>query len=533
MISVSLRTTLWLITIVAVLPYILFDLVTSISDYALLDSRLHALVGLFAVIFSAIAYKAFGSIIEDEHFFSVVKMPDSGLPLDSYGQLFFRIKNIGFYYYQGKVAHQFKVSSHVSRVFIFLIFLGLGFNTFNQREINVLSNFAQYQSKDRYCQIEDKKKAATEVRPECRLIIRAYELGYAKDLGSCGADLEEAPKPCDMRYEDEPFFHYAYRRAVGTFDQLKRLSSESSPAKMQALVDRDVKRFKPMVNEMLAGLNNDPRSLHIVITNLPTPDIGISKRIASKLTPSSCINEYRLLPNKAEHISSRSKLGNTFHFVSGHLLFDSAYETTVANCIEYDYRWEVLPEICQAITSNPVEALKQQGYIAKIDQLIDRLDRRKITKPLSTAPQIKEISSIQCLSFGEFQTQMDVKSFKYRNHDFSFVWKRVSIPSLTSETPLRIFRESAHAFNPSFRYSQLSSRQSVNLSQEKSVTEELFNDSGFLLTRLGFLRDADIFIGSEWLLQRSDLLDLYPYYLHLNHFIESFRTRYKENYQRM
>lgn len=502
-------------------------------EYALLDSRLHAMIGFFSVVFSAIAYKALKAEIQDEHFLAIGKIPETGPVSENDGQYLFQLKGYAVYYFHGVQKQQFRLSPNLSRAIIFVLFLGLGFNLFSHREINVLAKFSNHKSHGQYCTVDNKPTATAEVRPECRLIYRAFELGYAKDLGSCGKSKEDKPKPCDLRYEDEPFFHFAYRRMLHTREILKAAAEQSSPESLKQLVERDSKRFEPMVKEQFADLNNDPRSYHIVLTNLPPPELSVKTRIERELNPSSCIREYKRMPNRMEQIKSRDQLGSAFHFASGHLLFDSGYATTVANCKEFDFRWQILPEYCQALMSNPASELAKQSLSPALDRLLERLERRKIARPHVKQLQAKEVASIQCISFGEFQTSIEEKEFDYHGAKLAITWKKVSIPALTTETPLRIFRESAHAYNSNFRFSQLTSHQSIDIHGDGLVPEELFTPTDFLLSRLGFLRDADIFIGNPWLLQRSDLLDLYPYYLHLNNFIENFRTRYKDKYKRL
>ena len=69
MISASFRTTAWCLILIATTLYVVPNLIVNLPDYALLDSRLHALIGFFAVVFSALAHKALTfSGDEDEHF---------------------------------------------------------------------------------------------------------------------------------------------------------------------------------------------------------------------------------------------------------------------------------------------------------------------------------------------------------------------------------------------------------------------------------------------------------------------------------
>ena len=47
------------------------------------------------------------------------------------------------------------------------------------------------------------------------------------------------------------------------------------------------------------------------------------------------------------------------------------------------------------------------------------------------------------------------------------------------------------------------------------------------------VRSADLFLGNDWLARRPDLLEVYPYHLHLQNFIEIFRRQYRQHEGRL
>ena len=55
----------------------------------------------------------------------------------------------------------------------------------------------------------------------------------------------------------------------------------------------------------------------------------------------------------------------------------------------------------------------------------------------------------------------------------------------------------------------------------------------YRLTRLELLRDADIFLGHDWLAKRADVLAVYPYHVHMKNLIELFRTLYRTHRSRL
>ena len=47
------------------------------------------------------------------------------------------------------------------------------------------------------------------------------------------------------------------------------------------------------------------------------------------------------------------------------------------------------------------------------------------------------------------------------------------------------------------------------------------------------LENVDIFLGNNWVLEREDLLGVYPYHIHLKNYVESFRAEYQESRGRL
>ena len=55
----------------------------------------------------------------------------------------------------------------------------------------------------------------------------------------------------------------------------------------------------------------------------------------------------------------------------------------------------------------------------------------------------------------------------------------------------------------------------------------------YLLSRLETLENVDIFLGNNWVLERKDLLDVYPYHVHLRNYVDSFRDTYRDKHGRL
>ena len=92
---------------------------------------------------------------------------------------------------------------------------------------------------------------------------------------------------------------------------------------------------------------------------------------------------------------------------------------------------------------------------------------------------------------------------------------------------IRLYKQLAALMAPGFGYGRLTSNQAIAATPEEAALAETFRQPAFWLTRLDLLRDADLFLGNDWLAKRPDLLEVYPYHLHLQNFIEVFRRQYK------
>jgi hypothetical protein len=98
---------------------------------------------------------------------------------------------------------------------------------------------------------------------------------------------------------------------------------------------------------------------------------------------------------------------------------------------------------------------------------------------------------------------------------------------------IRLYKQLAALMAPGFGYGRLTSNQAFGVTPEEAALADTFRQSAFWLTRLDLLRDADLFLGNDWLARRPDLLEVYPYHLHLQNFIEVFRRQYRQHEGRL
>ena len=81
-----------------------------------------------------------------------------------------------------------------------------------------------------------------------------------------------------------------------------------------------------------------------------------------------------------------------------------------------------------------------------------------------------------------------------------------------------------------FRFAKLSRAllSAAALDQgSQEVPAAAFSGRAGYLAKLDFLASTDIFLGHDWVRTRADLLDVYPYHLHMKNFIEVFRRQYR------
>jgi len=98
---------------------------------------------------------------------------------------------------------------------------------------------------------------------------------------------------------------------------------------------------------------------------------------------------------------------------------------------------------------------------------------------------------------------------------------------------IRLYKQLAALMAPGFGYGRLTSNQAFGATPEEAAIADTFRQPAFWLTKLDLLRDADLFLGNDWLAKRPDLLEVYPYHLHLQNFIEIFRRQYTQHAGRL
>jgi hypothetical protein len=213
-------------------------------------------------------------------------------------------------------------------------------------------------------------------------------------------------------------------------------------------------------------------------------------------------------------------------------MFNPAYKPVIAQCGEVIVHWGAPPDTCARLVAQPRETLAQQAALASVDELLAwrqrkaelaRLHLRELGEP---APADR-VASFQCLMFGEADQPPTDREVAIEGEQLHV--RAIQMARLGGDggSQIRLYKRVAELFADGFGYGRLTSAESVSAQAGDATMVASFRDPELLLTKLDLLRDADLFLGNEWLTDRPDLLEVYPYHVHLKNFVEIFRRQYK------
>jgi hypothetical protein len=393
-----------------------------------------------------------------------------------------------------------------------------------------------------YCKPPVPPKHDTRPRQGCTLVERAYRLGYTTSLGSCAPAAEEraVDQVCTQRQLDEPYFHFAWRRLGDRVDQLR--TTDDKPGSLDRL-ERQFDHLVAMVGTTLATVAMQPRSSHHLFTNLPDPRPALDDRVAGLLDRGCGARLVHLphFPHIADGPAGPSKL---FEHVLAQLMFNPSYKPIIAQCEEVVVHWAAPPDTCARLAAHPLDTLAGSGALDAVRGVLRWRTTRAETRALDSAlglahapdlPSAQRIVSFQCLMFDpgappaaplERTLELDGERLAVRE-------VRTRPLAGDDSSQIRLYKQLAALMAPGFGYGRLTSNQAVGAAPEEAALAETFRQPAFWLTKLDQLRDADLFLGNDWLARRPELLEVYPYHVHLQNFIEIFRRQYKQHEGRL
>ena len=415
-----------------------------------------------------------------------------------------------------------------------------------------------------YCpenfEAEIKEDLAIEVSPACELLFRAYKLGYADSLGDCIKDDDKDPfkmEVCRLRQHDEPFLHYTYRKLKTFFSSKKKYATIDQLQKEAEKWDLQLKSLKDYFSFAALTMTASKRATHHIFTNLENPKGAFIGYLNGILNKGGCIKEFADMERQLEIDPLDEKKGaKKMHYSYGQLLFHAGYKKAVGYCREYVVHWGLSQASCQKMAENPEGFLQSIGAYEDVKTVIDRygLEKRlsslekklleidnpkeketKENKSFQKAIEnhkkmgLKQAISFQCL----FEKEAEPRKMTYKADLFgqSFTINEHSYrpPKTDSheKIPTRRLKDLSELLSPGFKYSGFTSNQKITASTAKEIKAHFAKNDKFMLTKLETLLDADILLGHKWLHDREDLLEVYPWYYHLYHFVDMFRRDYK------
>lgn len=424
----------------------------------------------------------------------------------------------------------------VLRALYIAIFIGLGVVTVNNRAVALLrdtpATFAH--SGSQWCPEPKPPELERHDDQGCKLVIRAYQLGYAKSLGSCGPKqaAARAEPVCRKRQRDEPYAHYAWRLLDRALNG--EAPGDATGGEAPGLIDRferQLDHVEALYDSTVDSVAMRPRSSHHLFTNLPDPRPSLGDRVRSAAARGcgARLAQLAYFPRMADTPAGPSLL---LEQVIDQLVFNPAYKPVVAQCGETVIHWGAAADTCARIVDAPRAVLAEQAALASIDELL-RWRQRKAElaglhmRELGEPVTADRIASVQCLMFGAVEQAPVERMIELDGERLAVRDARMTPLAADGASQIRLYKRLAELFAEGFGYGRLTSNESFGAQAADATMVAAFRAPGFQLTKLDLLRDADLFLGNEWLTDRPDLLEVYPYHLHLKTFVEIFRRQYK------
>jgi hypothetical protein len=375
----------------------------------------------------------------------------------------------------------------------------------------------------------------------CKLVLRAYKLGYTKELGTCApkdqAQGTQLGDVCRRRQLDEPYLHYAWRVFERRTDELLEERSGHQALALGTQLDH----LGAMFHAMFDSVAMQPRSSHHLFTNLPDPRPALGDRVRVLLDHGTCGARIAQLPHFPHMEPGPAGPSKLLEHVLAQLLFNPSYKPVVADCKEVIVHWGAPPDACAKLAANPSAFLDEVGAADGVRGVLALRKRQLELSNIGKRAQPGEIASaqrivsFQCLVVGDPTEAANPIDRTVTLEGEQFQVRESRTTSLTSDegSQIRLYKHLAELFAEGFGYGRLTSNQAIGARPEEATMAASFRDSGLFLTKLDLLRDADLFLGNDWLAKRPDLLDVYPYHLHLQNFVEIFRRQYRQHRGRL
>jgi hypothetical protein len=421
------------------------------------------------------------------------------------------------------------------------IFLGVALISLDNRAIALLRDVPSRfdRSSIDYCRPPESPKQEHKQSQGCKLVERAFKLGYVKSLGSCAPvqdNTMERRQVCTRRQPDEPYLHYAWRRLDSRIDALRTI--DDRPGAIDRLGDQ-LDHLPALFAATMHTIAMRPRSAHHLFTNLPAPQQTLREHLAT-LLERGCGARLAHLPHFPRMEDGPAGPSKLFEHVLDQLMFNPVYKPIVAQCEEIVVHWDAPNDACAQLAQHPREALVDLGALDSVLAVLDaRRSRTELQRlDLAGAHELvpaAQVVSFQCLMFDDAAQPGPpiARTLELSGEQLEVREARVRPLRTDGVSQIHLYKQLAALMAPGFGYGRLTSNQAVGAAPEEAALAAAFQQGSFWLTKLDLLRDADLFLGNDWLAERPDLLEVYPYHLHLKNFVEIFRRQYKQHRGRL
>lgn len=575
-------------SIVLLLSFIVLTFISYKSDVLVwnylkgFEPSLSFFIGLFAVIFGIAFYRYWR--LDEDSIYSLHLAKKRFLPREINVVWAHRDFTFGI---GSRLDLRFSEFSVITRRLLAIgIFINLALVTLDNAGYEKLENTPTriLAGNTNFCPVGDEIAVAAP-KENCELIIRAFELGYAKDLGTCAPDEISAAdmKICEKRRVDEPYLHYFVRVLASAAGDLAAFLTAERFNRVKQKFELQLDHVEELRDYRANAMSASPRAAHHIWTNLRYPDNELLRFYRERLKPNDCLARFQNQANSPELDDELRKDSKMLEHVYGQLLFNPRTRLTVGYCKEYKIHWEAPSDICDRLARDPEPVLREQGVyedvelvlrrhdianvIVNLEQEIKALDpaeaeqdvaaeneaarksgeksgERKGKIVVSTIAKDKqqirpknELVSFQCfMQSDRLETSTSEQTMDWNGTRFSVNTRQFPVIQGEGAAQIAMYEQFAKLLDDRFRYSQFSSRSELDVEGSRAkLNEDVrgLESPDYLLSRLETLQNTDIFLGNNWVLERRDLLDVYPYHVHLRNYVDSFRNTYRDKHGRL
>lgn len=374
---------------------------------------------------------------------------------------------------------------------------------------------------DRFCPDQaEGPKLPVAVKTGCELVLRAFELGYTKDLGDCQENKpsEQSEKEvCQDRHRDEPLLHYYGRQMSGWIDVLSPSTVAHAMAKEIHDSEAASRELSQKALREARQLIGTPRSSHHIWTNLSEPSRGMSDRILKAFYPGYC--EQRPAEKPSLDVTGALGDGVLFAWIIEQLLFDETYVPAVLSCREFHIHWQAPVDFCETLAKNPAHVLEAEGIAGDLQQVRARLTAGENGKDMSHG--LEKSMSFQCIM--AVAGTSEAKRWPFQWDGFSGHIEQRTWP-INHASLATLYGEVAGLLAPGFSYHHL---QDGTVRSRSKDLQNALAQKGFPFLRMSLLQEGDVFLGKTWFTSVEGATEVYPWDGHSRPFIERFRQVYR------